>query len=129
MQESSEKQTVERYFRAMQAGQAGEEELLALFTDDAVYIEPFTNNGRPSTHDGKPAIRAWLANEGRMRPDDMELTVDRIDMEHGRLRAEWTCTSAAFPGPMRGRDVYELRDGKIARLETTMFNPEQHPSS
>lgn len=32
------RETVERYFRAMQRGPEGEDELVALFADDAVYL-------------------------------------------------------------------------------------------
>ena len=36
-----------RYARAMQAGQAAEEELIALFAPDAVYVEPFSGEITP----------------------------------------------------------------------------------
>jgi hypothetical protein len=50
---------VERYFRAMQRGQEGEEELVALFAEDAVYVEPFS--GEQAPHVGRAEIQAWAA--------------------------------------------------------------------
>ena len=47
------RETVERYFRAMQRGPEGEDELVALFADDAVYLEPFSD----AAHTGREAIR------------------------------------------------------------------------
>lgn len=43
---------VERYFRAMQRGQEGEEELVALFAEDAVYVEPFSGDQARRTSAG-----------------------------------------------------------------------------
>jgi ketosteroid isomerase-like protein len=48
---------IERYFASMRRGQAAENDLLALFADDAVYIEPFTSD---SPARGIEAIRARL---------------------------------------------------------------------
>ena len=55
------------------------------------------------------------------RPPDMVVTMNRIDAEGQRVRAEWTCTASVLAEPMRGVDLYTLRDGKIARLETTLL--------
>jgi len=52
MNQPSDKALVESYFRAMQAGLSGEDELIELFADDAVYIEPFTPPAG-GTHEGK----------------------------------------------------------------------------
>jgi len=100
---------------AMQAGPAGADDLLALFAEDGVLVEPFA--GRPQTHAGKPAIRASLAVMMRDRPPDFALKLDRVDMDGERVRAEWTCTAKVMPGPMRGYDLFTIRGGKIARLE------------
>ena len=54
------------------------------------------------------------------RPPDMVVTMNRIDAEGQRVRAEWSCTASVFAEPMRGVDLYTLRDGKVARLETTL---------
>jgi len=94
------------------------EELIALFSDDAEYTQPFT--GAAQTLRGKGAIGEFLRKSRTHEPPDMLVEVDRIDREGGNIRADWTCTSVAFPGPMRGFDVYEISDGKIDRLTTTL---------
>ena len=48
----------------------------------------------------------------------MMVTMNRIDAEGQRVRDEWTRTASVLAEPMRGVDLYTLRDGKIARLET-----------
>jgi uncharacterized protein (TIGR02246 family) len=52
--------TVQQYLAAMQAGPAGLEELVGLFEDDAVYVEPFS--GKTEIHSGKAEIRAFFEN-------------------------------------------------------------------
>jgi ketosteroid isomerase-like protein len=99
----------------MQAGPAGERLMLSLFHEDAVFIEPF--GGRPVTHRGHDAIRASFNQQTAQPLPDMQLTLDRVDMDGAVVRAEWTCSSSAFPGPMRGHDLFTIRDGKITRLE------------
>jgi hypothetical protein len=49
---------LERYFAAMRAGPDGIEDLVAPFTDDAEYIEPFSGQAR--VHRGRVAIEAML---------------------------------------------------------------------
>lgn len=112
---------VDRWFEAMRAGADGEERLLALFAEDAVYVEPFAGSSR--THSGKSAIRACFAASWEDAPPDMTLTVDRVDMDGGAVRSLWTCESPVFPGPMRGEDRYTFEDGHITRLETRFLAP------
>jgi ketosteroid isomerase-like protein len=119
---SPERALVERYFRAMQAG--ADDDLVDLFADDAIYIEPFSGNGKPATHHGKAAIGAvFRGMVDQVR--DLVITVHQIVLDGDKVRSEWTCTASAFPGPMRGQDRYTIRDGKIARLETTLTPPSQ----
>jgi uncharacterized protein (TIGR02246 family) len=106
---------VEDMLKAMQAGPAGEQQLLSLFTEDAVLVEPFTGNVQ--THNGKKAIQASLAEMAKTRVPDLTLRLDRIDLDGDRLRAEWTCTSAMMPAPMKGVDFVTVRGGRIGRLE------------
>jgi ketosteroid isomerase-like protein len=113
-----DRKVVEELYKAMQAGPAGEAAIMALFTDDAVLVEPFT--GQPRTHSGKAAIRAALAAMWQGRAPDLVLTLDRVDIEGDSVRAEWTCTSSILPGPLRGRDCLTVRSGKIAFLEITI---------
>lgn len=96
-------------------------ELASLFADDAVYVEPFTPGG--GIHTGRDAIAAWLQASQKDAPPELTLTVDRIDTHEDVLDVAWTCDSSAFSRPSRGRDRFTLRDGKIARLETTITEP------
>jgi ketosteroid isomerase-like protein len=107
---------VERYFRAMQRGPDGEDDLVALFAEDAVYVEPFTGG----THEGRDAIRAWLNGSRADAPPDLRLTVERVDVAGDTVEAHWTCESPAFARPATGRDRFTIRDGRIARLESTL---------
>jgi ketosteroid isomerase-like protein len=108
-------QIVDAYFEAMRAGKSGVDELLALFADDATYIEPFSGESR--THLGIDAIRDCILGSLESPPPDMTLEVDRVDVDGGTVRSEWTCRSPAFPQPMKGVDVCLVEDGKIRRLE------------
>src|SRR6516225_1518588 len=100
---ASDQQIVEQLFRAMQAGPDGEEAMMALFSSDAVFIEPFS--GRPMTHTGTAAIRESFRQQTAQPLPDMKLTLDRVDMDGSAVRAQWTCSSSAFPAPMRGHDL------------------------
>jgi ketosteroid isomerase-like protein len=111
----SDRAIVEGLFRAMQAGPGGEEAMVSLFHEDAVFIEPF--GGRPVTHTGRVAIRESFRQQTAHPLPDMRLTLDRVDAEGACVRAQWTCTSSALPKPMKGHDLFTIRDGKIARLE------------
>lgn len=111
----SDREVVENLFKAMQAGPTGEQLMMTLFRDDAVFIEPFS--GQPVTHSGQAAIRESFQQQTAHPLPDMKLTLDRIDLDGGIVRADWTCSSSAFPAPMRGHDLFTIREGKIARLE------------
>ncbi len=106
---------VHRFFRAMQAGEAGHEELMSLFADDAVMVDPFT--GKPETRNGIGEIRESFRCTLEQPTPDIKLEVNRIDLDGPLVRAEWTCTAPSFPSPVKGYDLFDLREGKIARLE------------
>lgn len=114
-----DRQVIDAYFGAMRAGQSGSDDMMNLFADDAVYVEPF--RGAAAVHTGKDAIRRNYAELGKQSPPDMHLTLDRVELNGDAIRTVWTCTSPAFPGPMRGQDLWTIVDGKIARLETSML--------
>lgn len=116
-------ETLTRYFKAMQHGPDGLAELISLFTDDAVYLEPFTPGG--GRHVGREQIGKWLADSQRHAPPSLALTIDRVDAREDEVDVTWTCTSPAFSQPSRGSDRFTLREGKIARLETTLTQPPQ----
>ncbi len=113
--QDQDRQVVDALFRAMQAGPGGEEDMMALFAEDATFIEPFS--GEACTHTGKPAIRESFKGMWRNPAPDLKLMLDRVDMDGDLVRAEWTCTSPVFPTPMRGHDLFTIKSGKIARLE------------
>ena len=111
-----ENDLVRQVSECMQAGPSREAEMISLFTDDAVLVEPFA--GPVQTFDGLAAIKArYHEMVSQPRPDDFLLTLDQVSAEGGKVMADWTCTSQVLPGPMRGRSDYTIRDGKIARLE------------
>jgi hypothetical protein len=99
----------------MQTGPGGEEAMMALFDDDSIFIKPFS--GQVRTHTGLAAIRDSFRDMWEEPLPDMALTLGRVDMDGDTVRAEWTCSSSAFPTPMRGFDRFDIRAGKIRRLE------------
>jgi ketosteroid isomerase-like protein len=115
----SERELVEQYFQAMRTGAIAGDEILHLFAEDAVYIEPFS--GEPLAHVGKEAIRQSFIDSQRNAPPDMTLTLDQVEIDSESMRSVWTCNSPAFAQPMRGEDIWTLRDGKIVRLETSFL--------
>jgi ketosteroid isomerase-like protein len=119
--------TVEQYLAAMQAGPGGLEALVGLFDDEAVYVEPFS--GQPQVHMGKAEIRAFFENALEQHLNGVRLTLDRLDLDAGRLRSEWTCELPALPATMRGFDLLTLHDGRITRLETTVTEMSPAPQS
>jgi hypothetical protein len=110
-----DRRIVESLFKAMQAGPAGEAAMMNLFADTAVFMEPFS--GAVQTHHGKDAIRASFRDMWKEPLPDLKLSIDRVDLDGDHVRAEWTCTSSAFPSPMRGFDLFTIHSGKITRLE------------
>ncbi|MEE8169897.1 MAG: nuclear transport factor 2 family protein [Phycisphaerae bacterium] len=112
---SEERSLVESMFKAMQMGPEGEELMVGLFAADGELTEPFS--GKPQTHKGTEGIRAFFKSATTDTPPDMKIVMDRLDRDGERVRADWTCTSPAFPKPMRGHDLYTIRDGKIVRVE------------
>lgn len=112
---SGNQDLVERYFLAMRRGAVAEDDMMALFADDAVYVEPFTGATQPWV--GKEAVREALRRGWEQPLPDLELMVRRIDIHEGGASAEWVCTSPALPKPVVGHDRYTISDGKIIRLE------------
>ncbi len=120
MDSESVPEVVRRFFVAMQAGSSSASEMIALFHDDAEYTEPFS--GAPTTHRGKAAIRTAMEPAWQHPLPDMTITMDRVDATASSVRAEWTCRSTGLPGGFgRGVNVFDLRDGRIAKLVTTLL--------
>jgi len=115
----TDENVVQRFFAAMQTGASTEREMMALFSDDAVYVEPF--GGVVRTHRGKAAVRRAMHDGWRAPLSEMRIQVDRIQMRDDEIVADWTCFSPALPdGEGSGRNVFTIRDGLIVRLETTL---------
>src|SRR5579862_2247401 len=123
--DDSDRKVVESVCAAMQTGADGLEDLLELFAENGVLIEPFS--GQAVAHQGKPAIQSRCAEMlGQPRPPDFRLTLDRVDREGDQVVTAWTCTAPVMPAPLHGTDHYTIRDGKIERLEITINSmPEQ----
>ena len=112
-----QRQVIEESSRAMQLGPAGEAAVMALFTDDAVWAEPYT--GQRRSHEGKEAIRAALRQMWQQpTPPGFAIVTDRVEAEGFDVRVDWTCRSTDFPLLMRGYSLYSITpDRRIARLE------------
>jgi hypothetical protein len=121
----NDRQIIENVFKAMQTGPAAEKDLLGLFAEDGILVEPFT--GAVQTHEGKSAIKASLVPMWSNRAPDMKIMLDRVDLQGQTIRAEWTCTSSVMPGPMRGFDLFNIQGGKIKRLEIVVTDMPQLP--
>ena len=121
MSEGDTRDVVEAYFAAMRRGGEAEAEMLALFTDDAVYDEPFS--GQPEPAVGIAAVRDRLRAGWAEPLPDMELDVLSVEVTGNTAVSHWECRSPAFPAPVRGSDAYEFRDGRIAVLRVTIDRP------
>ena len=89
---------------------------LILITGDLAF------SGKPRTHEGFDAVRdAFRDTWKEPPPPDMKLVLDRADRDGEHVKADWTCTSPVFPAPMKGYDLFTIRDGKIARLEIVVI--------
>ena len=110
---------VQRYFKTMQTGPSDADALFALFREDAVYVEPFSAGGKPSTHEGIDAIRSNMRASWEHTPPELTLEVNRIHVDGEVVRSEWTCSCPTFQAPIKGVDVCTVRAGRIARLEVS----------
>lgn len=118
-QTDDHERVVQRYFAAMRQGPSSEEEMLSLFTDDAVYDDPF-DDGEPAV--GIEAIGARLRGGWENSPPDLQLQIKSIVVEGDRATSRWECRSTAFEGPVAGRDDYQFRDGLIAELIVSLVD-------
>lgn len=123
---TKERQVIENVFRFMQTGPTAEKELLSLFAEDGVLVEPFT--GQMQTHEGKAAIKASLVPMWANQAPDMKILLDRVDLQGQTIRAEWTCTASVMPGPIRGYDLFQIKNGIINRMEIFVTEMPEFPS-
>lgn len=115
---NTDRAIIERYYRAMEAGSP--QQMDDIFTTDAIYSEPFSKGGEPTTHSGRAEIVGWLAASFDQGNKGVTITLDRLDVDGDEVVAEWTCVGPMLPGPMKGHDRYQVRDGQIARLDTQL---------
>lgn len=113
-------ETIEAYFAAMRRGDEAAAELLALFTHDAYYSEPFSGL---EPVEGVEAIRERFELGWEFPLPDLELDVLDVRVDGTTATSEWECRSSGLAGPVRGTDRYEFRGGRIARLEVVIDPP------
>jgi len=113
---------IDRYFAAMRRGSSAEDEMMELFTDDAVYDEPFSGLAPAS---GREAIRQRLRLGWETPLPDLELDVIGVEVRGSTATSLWECRSPGLPGPVRGEDRYEFTDGRINRLEVHFVGDQQ----
>lgn len=119
---SEQQDVIDTYFRCMRRGADAESDLLALFTSDAVYEEPFSGMTEPAK--GIDAIRARLQAGWTQPLPDLVLDVLSVEVVGDRATSRWECRSSAFPAPVHGTDVYEFREGRISALRVTIDRPD-----
>ena len=117
----SNRQLIDSYFAAMRRGAEAEAEMMELFADDAVYVEPFVG-GEPAV--GKAAIRDRLRRGWEFPLPDLELDVIEVEVDGAAARTRWECRSPGLPGPVQGEDRYEFAGNKISRLEVRLLSAE-----
>jgi hypothetical protein len=109
---------ISNFFLAMQAGRPAAARMESLFSEDATYEEPFS--GQATTHTGRRAILDAMSAGWSQPLPEMHIAIDKVETAGSIVRVDWTCYSPALPGGAgRGRNEFELRDGKIARLKTS----------
>ncbi len=110
---------ITNFFLAMQAGPPGLDMLREMFTTDATYSEPFSGSADP--HVGRDAIVAAFDTSRTDAFDDSVIHLSGVEVAGERITVKWTCYSKAIPGGQgSGTNVFEMRDGKIASLTTTL---------
>ena len=116
---TDDQRVVHRFFDAMQAAGTKEKEMMQLFAEDAVYVEPFSGVARE--HVGKAAIRDAMVAGWKHPLPDMRVEVERITTDGRTLLVDWVCYSPALPGGRgAGTNAFTLRSGLIVRLETRL---------
>ena len=118
---SDSRSVPEKLYASMEKGINAFEEVVGLFADNAVYIEPFT--GQPAEHTGRKAIEAFFDDGLKKNPPELSIEIERIDIDGETVTTNWVCKSPAIPAPVRGTDKFTIRDGRILRMETTLDAP------
>ena len=110
---------ISNFFLAMQAGPSGLERLRNMFAHDAKYSEPFS--GQTTPHQGRDAIVAAFDASRSDAFDDAVIQLSHVEVKGESIIVGWTCISQAIPGGQgSGQNVFQIRDGLIASLTTTL---------
>ena len=110
---------ISNFFLAMQAGETAQHAIAACFSEDAVYVEPFT--GETRRHEGKPAVMKAMALGWQMPMIDTRIEVRSASIEPGHVTVDWTCHSPSLPGGKgSGQNRFVIEDGLITELVTTL---------
>ncbi len=110
---------ITNFFLAMQAGPSGLDLLSTIFAPDATYSEPFS--GQPTPHQGRDAIVAAFDASRTDAFDDAVINLGSVEVAGDTITVQWTCISEAIPGGRgSGTNVFQMADGKIASLVTTL---------
>ena len=110
---------ITNFFLAMQAGPSGHAHLRTLFAPDAAYSEPFS--GQQTAHVGRDAIVAAFDASRTDAFNDAVITLSSVEVQGQTITVKWTCISEAIPGGQgSGTNVFEMKDGLIASLVTTL---------
>ena len=115
---------VHRYYAAMRIGAGGEDDMMALFAEDAVYAEPFSGL---DPAEGREAIRARLRSGWEVPLPDLDVDVLSITLAGDRAECRWECRSSVFDGPRRGTDRYRFVDDLIVELTVSLDTESDRP--
>ncbi|WP_159087105.1 nuclear transport factor 2 family protein [Loktanella sp. Alg231-35] len=110
---------ITNFFLAMQAGPSGLGLLQEMFSDDAIYEEPFSGQSGP--HRGPKAIAAAFDSSRTEAFNDAVITLGDVTVQDAVITVSWTCISEAIPGGRgSGKNEFQIRDGQICSLKTTL---------
>jgi len=110
---------ITNFFLAMQAGPSGQPLLREIFAPNARYSEPFS--GQQAPHIGRDAIIAAFDGSRSDAFNDAVITLGAVEVHNETITVQWTCISEAIPGGRgSGTNVFEMKDGLIASLTTTL---------
>ena len=110
---------ISNFFLAMQAGPSGLAILLDMFAPDAEYSEPFSGQSEP--HIGRDAIIAAFDGSRTDAFNDAVIHLGAVEVQADIITVQWTCISQAIPGGQgSGTNIFEMKDGQITSLVTTL---------
>jgi SnoaL-like domain len=110
---------ITNFLTAMQAGRVGGEAMAALFSPNAIYVEPFS--GEVQRHEGRDAIMIAMSRGWDEPLPNMRIAIEKADTKGDVIKIQWTCFSPALAGGKgKGTNIYRMKDGLIVELETIL---------